>query len=151
MDNEGNNQKKVSSDYVVGLVDGEGCFYVNVYDRDKKKYPNSKPQTRVHLYIKLREDDLIILEKVQKTLGFGFIYYQKDTRGNHSACYRYEVNARDDLKKLIKFFDSHPLQSPKKHRDFLIVKKILKIVDSGKHLTKDGISEIRQLKSQMHI
>ena len=110
MTSEGNNLTIVNGEYISGLVDGEGCFYSNIYYF--KKYPDACPQTRIHFYIKLREDDLIILEEVKEFLGFGHIYYQKETRTNHSPCHRYEVNKRDELKKLIQFFAKHPLHSP---------------------------------------
>lgn len=91
----------ISGDYIVGLADGEGCFYINVYKRDKKKYPRAHPQVKVHFYIKLRSDDLTVLEKVRQFLGFGFIYFQNEKRVNHSSCYRFEINSLTDWKKLI--------------------------------------------------
>ena len=140
----------LSGDYIAGLADGEGCFYVNVYERDQAKYPAAKPQIKVHFYIKLREDDLDLLKKVRQSLGFGFIYFQKETRPNHSSCYRFEVNSLKDWEKLISFFEVHKLQSQKKFKDFLICKEIYNIMISGVHLTVGGADEIRQLKSQMH-
>ena len=31
MDSEGNNLNLVTGDYIAGLTDGEGCFYINLY------------------------------------------------------------------------------------------------------------------------
>ena len=140
----------VANEYVAGLTDGEGCFYVHVYERDKKKYPRAHPQIKVHFYIKLRNDDLIVLEKIKQFLGFGFIYFQKEKRVNHSPCYRFEINPLIDWKKLIRFFDKHPLQSPKKQRDFLITKSVYEMLIKQEHFTDEGLRKIRQLKSQMH-
>ena len=140
----------IKSDYIVGLADGEGCFYVHVYERDKRKYPRAHPQIKVHFYIKLRNDDLVVLKKLKQYLGFGFIYFQNEKRMNHSSCYRYEINSLIDWKKLIRFFDKHPLQSPKKQRDFLITKAVYEMLIKQEHFTDEGLMKIRQLKSQMH-
>lgn len=147
---EGDNQHTLSGDYIAGLTDGEGCFYVNVYERDKSKYPRASAQIKIHFYIKLREDDLEVLQKVKSSLGLGFIYFQNEKRLNHSSCYRFEVNSLLDWGKLISFFEVHKLQSHKKQKDFLICKEIYKIMKSGHHLTLSGKEEIRRLKSQMH-
>lgn len=148
MDSEGNNLNLVTGDYIAGLTDGEGCFYINLYRF--KKYPHAHPQTRIHFYIKLRQDDLPILKGVKTTLGYGHINYQRETRSNHSPCYRYEISDRQKLRQLIQFFATHPLHSPKKLRDLDRIHTILNIIDSGDHLTESGLARIRQIKSEMH-
>lgn len=146
--NEGNYLMKMTGDYIAGLVDGEGCFYVNIHYF--RKYPKAAPQTQIHFYIKLRNDDLIILKQVKKFLGFGHIYFQNEKRSNHSPCYRYEVSNRDELKKVLKFFDKHRLHSPKKIKDLERIRKIFEMIDSGEHLKVKGIARISKLKSRMH-
>ncbi len=140
----------IDASYIVGLTDGEGCFYVNLTERDKIKNPKAHIRAKSHFYIKLREDDLLVLEKVKRYLGFGFIYYQKEKRKNHSACFRFEVNSNADKLKLIDFFKKHPLQSPKKKRDFEIFSHITQMIINKNHFTLEGINKIRQLKLSMH-
>ena len=53
----------ITADYIVGLTDGEGCFYVNVRPPDKR-YRGSKIGIETHFYIKLREDDYSLLKEV---------------------------------------------------------------------------------------
>ena len=140
----------IDAGYVVGLSDGEGCFYVNLTERDKTKNPNAHIRAKSHFYIKLREDDLPVLEKIKKYLGFGFIYFQKEKRENHSACYRFEVNSNVDKLKLIDFFNKHPLQSPKKRRDFKIFSQVTRMIINREHFNQEGTIKIRQLKASMH-
>ena len=140
----------IDASYIVGLTDGEGCFYVNLTERDKVKNPKAHIRARSHFYIKLRVDDLTVLEKIKKYLGFGFIYYQKEKRKNHSACYRFEVNSNADKLKLIEFFIKYPLHSPKKKRDFEIFSQVTKMIINQEHFTTKGVSIIRQLKLSMH-
>ena len=140
----------IDANYIVGLTDGEGCFYVNLTERDKVKNPKAHIRARSHFYIKLRADDLVVLEKVKKYLGFGFIYFQKEKRKNHSACYRFEVNSNAEKLKLIEFFNRYPLHSPKKNRDFEIFSKVTKMIINQEHFTLEGVSVMRQLKLSMH-
>lgn len=140
----------INAHYIVGLTDGEGCFYVNLTERDKTKNPNAHIRAKAHFYIKLREDDLPVLKKVRDFLGFGFIYFQKETRKNHSSCYRFEINSNTDKLKLIDFFNKHPLQSPKKQRDFEIFSQVTKMIINREHFHQEGMIRIRQLKASMH-
>lgn len=138
----------LSADYIVGLTDGEGCFYVNV-GRDKR-YPNARSQVETHFYIKLREEELPLLREVQKSLGCGYIYLQKETRPNHSQCYRFEINSQRDIHSiLLPFFSQHQLRSRKKE-DFKIFQKIALMVKEKRHLTEDGLQKILRLKSAMN-
>jgi hypothetical protein len=43
----------ISADYIVGLTDGEGCFYVNLRDRKPGKLIL---KIETHFYIKLRQE-----------------------------------------------------------------------------------------------
>ena len=140
----------INADYVVGLADGEGCFYVNLTERDRTKNPRAHIAARSHFYIKLRADDLPVLEEIRKFLKIGHIYFQKEKRKNHSACYRFEVSSSEDKLKLIRFFNKHSLQSPKKKRDFRIFTEITKMIIKRDHFSSTGTAKIRQLKSTMH-
>lgn len=140
----------LSEDYIVGLTDGEGCFYVNIRPPDKR-FSRSKHGVETHFYIKMREDELRLLEKIKRFFECGAIYYQKDKRRNHSSCYRYEINAQKDIHEvLIPFFDKHHLQSGKKE-NYKIFREIAKLVKDKKHRKKEGLEEIRKLKSQMNL
>lgn len=139
----------VSADYIVGLTDGEGCFYVLI------KSPLNKGgggRITLNFYIKVQEQDKAMLEKVRNTLGCGAVYFQHETRDNHSQCYRYTVNTHPAiLSVIIPFFRKHQLQSFSKRKNFEVFCKIAKLVDTGKHHSKSGLDRIRLLKSQMNL
>lgn len=138
----------LSADYLVGLTDGEGCFYVHVRPRQ-----SNSPQPRVdtHFYIKLHEEEKGLLEKVKEKFGCGAVYVQKETRSNHSQCYRFEINAKRDIHNVvIPFFKKHPLQS-RKQKSFEIFKEIAQMVKRKEHKTPEGFKKILRLKSQMNI
>ncbi|MFH1407855.1 MAG: LAGLIDADG family homing endonuclease [Patescibacteria group bacterium] len=139
---------KISADYVIGLVDGEGCFYVNVRKAAHKKW---RPRVQAHLYIKLKQEDFPLLKEVNTFFGCGKVYYQKETRSNHTPCFRFEVNSHKDLiRVVVPFFETHPLQSSK-DTDFLIFKDIVRLIETKEHLTEEGLEKIRNLKKQMNL
>jgi hypothetical protein len=141
--------KKLSPDYLVGLTDGEGCFYLN----PRPPYtPRSKQSAvELHFYIKLRGDHLPLLEKVKRAFGCGAIYLQSEKRANHSQCYRFEINSQRDIHEvLLPFFDKYPLQSPKR-KDYKIFKQAALMVKEKVHLTDKGLEELRKLKAKMNL
>jgi len=138
----------VSNDYVVGLTDGEGCFYVNIWKSDSYRAGYA---IQLHFHIKMQEKDKSLLDKVKNTLKCGGVYFQKETRANHCQCYRYTVYSyKDMLNVIIPFFQRHPLQSISKLESFKLFCEIAKLVQMGKHLSKDGIERIKLLKSKMN-
>ena len=137
----------ISEDYVVGLTDGEGCFYVCIRPPYNK---NGGAMVQLTFHIKMKAEDKPLLGKIKNILNCGNVYFQHETRPNHTQCYRYTVNShRDVLGKIIPFFKKHPLKSAKS-KDFKIFCKIAELVHQGQHHTNKGIERIRQLKSQMN-
>ncbi len=137
----------VNADYVVGLTEGEGCFYVNVRPPGVKRFSF---RVETHFYLKLRSDEYQLLKKIKKFFGCGAIYFQKEKRRNHSTCFRFEINDRQDInQKLIPLFKKYPLQGKKK-KDFEIYAQILKIINRREHFSEEGLEKIRQLKSKMN-
>lgn len=143
----GRTKPVVTPEYIVGLTDGEGCFYVNLRPA---RSATGKPWVETHFYIKVRIEDRPMLESVQQVLGVGAIYLQKENRPNHTDCCRYEVNNRSDIRSIIiPLFRDYPLQSVKRN-DFEIFKTIAEMVDRKEHLTPQGFSVISQLKYSMN-
>jgi hypothetical protein len=138
----------ISPDYIVGLTDGEGCFYVLI-----KSPLNKKGGGRVTLnfYIKVQAGDKVMLEKVRRALGCGAVYFQPEGRKNHSQCYRYTVSSHAAINGvIIPFFRKHQLQSASKSRNFELFCRIAKLVENGSHHAKSGLGRIRSLKSRMN-
>jgi len=144
----GRTKPVVSPDYIVGLTDGEGCFYVLVrppYNR------NGGAMVQLCFFIKVKEKDKEMLKKVCNTLGCGAVYFQHEKRINHAQCYRYTVNThRDIFGKIIPFFQKYRLNSNSKQRSFRMFCEIAELVRNGAHHTKEGIEQIQQMKKKMN-
>jgi len=131
----------LTTDYIVGLVDGEGSFSVRV--------PNEKRRAKVELTfsLKLRHQDKAILDELKQFFGCGNVYIQKDKRENHSLCYRFEVhNKKEIIEKIIPFFESNSPRIESRKRDFEIFKEIAKLSQSE----VIDLEKINVLRSQLH-
>lgn len=143
--------KDVSSDYIVGLVDGEGSFTVYVRNIDGEEDVKRRVRVEPKFYLKLIEKDKHILDTLQKFFGCGSVYFQKDTRPNHQNCYRYEVYNRDDLNNIIiPFFQKNVLKFFSKRSDFNTFCEIMAMINKGHHLNKSGLKKMFALKQTMH-
>ena len=93
--------QNLKSDYIVGLVDGEGSFTVYVQNPFIDHVSKRRVRVEPKFYVKLIEKDKEILFRLKEYFGCGSVYLQKDKRPKHQDCYRYEVYNRNDLQKII--------------------------------------------------
>lgn len=138
----------LSSDYIVGLTDGEGSFCVFIRRPEKSTW-----HTRVecHFYIKMRDDELPLLKKVRDFFRCGRVSFQKEYRENQKNNYRYQVSNLNDLNSvIIPFFQKQKLFSTPRQRDFNLFCRIVSLVNCEEHKTKQGLLQIQRLKSHMH-
>lgn len=132
----------LTPDYVIGLVDGEGSFYVRL-NSDLRR----RNKVELKFSLKLRYQDKEILEQLKQFFDCGNVYLQKDSRPNHTDCYRFEVNKKEDIfNKIIPFFDKNSPKIESRKRDFDLFKQIAKL--SQEHNL--DIEKIKSLKQQMH-
>jgi hypothetical protein len=141
----------LSSDYIVGLVDGEGSFTVYIRDPNSIKLVKRRVVVEPKFYLKLIEKDKDILYQLKEHFGCGSVYFQKDNRPNHQNCYRYEVfNWKEIETIIIPFFRKNKLKLKSKRKDFEIFCKIFQKLRSGHHHKKDGLRVLFKMKQEMH-
>ena len=132
----------ISSYYIIGLVDGEGSFYVRINTDSKRRN-----KIEFKFSVKLRHQDKDILLQLQQFFDCGNIYLQKDNRPNHTDCYRFEVNKKEDIFNIIiPFFEKNYPKIQSRKRDFELFVKIAKLSNQ----TEVDFKEIKNLKQQMH-
>lgn len=141
----------ITTEYIRGLVDGEGSFTVFVRDPHSVQERKRRATVEPRFIVKLQETDLPILEELQKHFGCGKIYRQPDKRPNHQTCFRYEVHNRTELVDvIIPFFKEYPPQAPSKKKDFVLFVTIVEMLARKAHATSNGLEEIWNLKRRMH-
>lgn len=132
----------LDNNYVVGLVDGEGSFNVRIN-------PNKKRRAKVEIKfsLKLRYQDKEILDELKSFFECGNVYIQRDKRKNHTLCYRFEVQNKNEIvEKIIPFFEKNPPRIVSRKRDFELFKKIVELAFAD----PIDFEAIQKLKSMMH-
>ena len=133
--------KKISNDYIVGFVDGEGCFYVGFGKRNDLPM---KWQIITEFHISQNPGSRNVLEAVRDRFGCGYLK-PNHAKSTSDKTWILIVKDRNDLEqKIIPFFKKHPLQSAKQH-DFVVFRKVLHLIRKRKHLTKKGFADIVDL------
>ena len=120
-----NQQERLNPWWIVGFVDGEGCFSVSVF-----KNPTCKSgyQTLYEFVITQGEISRDAMEAIKNYFGCGAIYINRRHDNHHHNLLRYCVRRQDDLKKIIiPFFRKYPLQSIKREQFEKFCKHLLKI------------------------
>jgi len=154
--------RELSDDYVMGFVEGEGCFSVAlrlyrdyVPRKTTKRLRREREaqifQVKPSFRITLADKDSFVLEKIKDKFGFGKIYEQKKSVKNpqRQDIRQYTVQNFGDLFKLVKFFEKQTFFTSK-GTDFKLWCQALKLIKSGKYKTTKGIRKICQLRDKMN-
>lgn len=140
-----NNTNKMSSIkpwFVTGLTDAEGCFQVRI---NKSTGHRLGWQVRVVFSIELHRKDVPLLKQMKSYFGdIGSITFNKR---NMSV---YSVTSLDQIwTKIIPHFDKYKLITQKKG-DYLLFRKVAFIIKQSKHLTKNGLQKILNIKASLN-
>jgi hypothetical protein len=131
---------ELESQWIVGFVDGEGCFHVSI----NKHTEMSSVQVLPEFTVVQHKRDIQVLYAMKAYFGCGVV------RTYHGERMIYRVKGLEHLmERIVPFFEKHPLKT-KKYVDFLKFRRILLIMRQGIHLTTEGIEEIQSLKDQMN-
>ena len=132
---------KLDAQWVTGFVDGEGCFYVGINPHQEM---TAGFQVLPEFTVVQHERDAQLLHALKDFFGCGVV------RTNHADRMAFRVRGKEHLlERVIPFFVEHPLKS-KKRADFAKFRRILLMMDTGEHLTAEGIENIRTIAAQMN-
>jgi len=127
--------------WIVGFVDGEGCFSVSI---------NQHPEMTIgyqvlpEFVVVQHKRDVQVLYALKKYFRCGVV------RKNHGDRMAYRVRSIEHLLNIIiPFFEKHKLKT-KKRLDFIKFRRILLLIQRKEHLTKEGIEKIRLIINQMN-
>ena len=133
--------RRLEAQWVVGFVDGEGCFFVGINPHSEM---TAGFQVLPEFTVVQHQRDVQLLHALKEFFGCGVV------RTNHAERMAYRVRAVDHLNEIIiPFFEKHPLKS-KKNVDFAKFRKIVQLMMKGEHLAIEGIEKIRAIASTMN-
>ena len=133
----------LTSDYIVGLTEGEGCFLVCL-----------RKDNRIELrfFIAQAIGNKPLLEEVQKFFKVGSVQ-QKSNVGGKLPAYAFEVAKRDDIYNVvIPFFKKNKLRGYKRKSfsTFSEIAKVIKGRQDKRKLTREELEYITNLRSGMN-
>nr|AOC61467.1 putative LAGLIDADG homing endonuclease [Rhexinema sarcinoideum] len=132
---------KLEVQWIVGFVDGEGCFFVGINEQPSM---TTGFQVLPEFVVTQHQRDESILYALKEYWGFGVV------RKNHGDRLCYRVRGLENLlKSIVPFFEKHSLKTKKKI-DFLKFRKILKLIENHEHLTVEGLLKIESLRVEMN-
>ena len=132
------NQKISDPNWLVGFVTGEGCFLVDIEKSDSYRF-----KKRVRLFFTVTQhirDELLIKSLIEYFDGCGNIY-------KHGEVYYYRVSKYYDIDtKIIPFFKKYAVKGIKS-KNFDDFCKVAYMMKEKKHLTKQGLEQIKKNQS----
>ncbi len=132
---------KLESQWIVGFVDGEGCFHVGISRHEDMR---TGYQILPEFTVVQHERDVQILHALKRHFGCGVV------RRNHGDRMVWRVRDRAHLmERIVPFFMKHSLKTRKK-QDFLKFRKVLLMMEKGEHLTPEGVEKIRSIAAAMN-
>jgi len=141
-------ERLLTPDYIVGLVDGEGYFSVTPTYRNYGNYWSY--EVKMVFGIDIKEADGKILKKVQQYFKCGNLWRKEDKRENFSNQIVYQVRRHQDiLEKIIPFFQKYPLRIVSKQKKFKYFMKIGEIVVRREYRKPLGFKKVQALVAKM--
>ena len=130
----------LSPDWVVGFVDGEGCFYVGINPHPEMTLGYQVlPEFRVVQH----ERDIQVLYALKRFFHCGVV------RRNREDRYELRIRRLSCLQEVVTFFERHPLKT-KKNVDFKKFARIVRWMSEGQHLTPEGLIKITKTTLSMN-
>ena len=129
--------------WLLGFVEAEGCFSVMI-----KKSPTIKTGFSVSLRFQITQHyrDIVLMKNLINIWNCGNVVI-KDSK--HSIV-DFKINKFTVIhNEIIPFFQKYPIQGVK-GLDYLDWCKVAELMQNKVHLTKEGIDEIKKIKSRMN-
>lgn len=132
---------KLEAQWIVGFADGEGCFHVGINPHAEM---TAGFQVLPEFTVVQHKRDVQVLHALKAFFGCGVV------RVNHGDRMAYRVRGIKHLaERVVPFFMQHQLKTSKQV-DFLKFRDIVLLMGQEKHLTWEGIEEIRRIASGMN-
>lgn len=131
----------LDAQWIVGFVDGEGCFHVGVNPHSDMA---AGFQVLPEFTVVQHRRDVKVLYALKAYFDCGVV------RMSHGDRMAYRVRSIEHLaERICPFFLKHPLKTSK-NIDFLKFRDVVLLCQAGAHLTNDGLEKIQKLASQMN-
>lgn len=133
--------------WVVGFVDGEGCFSAPVV---KSPSMTLGWQVQPAFAVVQGASSRHVLDDLVDFFECGGVYVNRRRDNHKEDLLRFTVNRRSDLiERIIPFFREHPLRTSKRS-NFEKFATIIELMEAGRHLTLEGLADIACIQETMN-
>ena len=133
--------------WIVGFVDGEGCFSVAI---QRCRVVRLGWQVFPEFVVTQGAKSLAALQLLQEFFRCGRIHINRRHDNHKEPLYRFCVRAAKDLReKVIPFFRENQLRTAKQ-RDFELFAHVLELMRQRRHLGPEGLKEIAEIASRIN-
>ena len=154
---ENQQERLIMIGWVVGFVDGEGCFSTNFVKQSDRKEKNrirrgykTGYQVFYEFSVTQGESSIESLKKIKNFFGVGNLYQNKRYDNHKEHLYKYVVRKKDDLvNTIIPFFNQYKLKTAKR-KNFELFSKCLIEIQKGNHLKIKGAIRIAKIMEKMN-
>ena len=148
---ENQQERLMKIGWIIGFVDGEGCFSINLVKQPDRKDTNrirkgykTGFQVMHEFAVTQGVSSLKSLRMIQDFFGIGSLYINKRYDNHKEHLYRYCVRKREDIVNvIIPFFERYTLQTAK-NENFKLFAETMREIAQDKHLTKEGLIKIAE-------
>jgi LAGLIDADG DNA endonuclease family protein len=144
----GNQQERPGIEqWVVGFVDGEGCFSVSIFRNSRTKIGW---QVQPEFVVVQGARSVQVLHELEAFFGCGSVTVNRRHDNHREDLYRYVVKRLDELSdRIIPFFEDHPLRTAKTD-DFTKFASIVRMMNRRLHLSNEGMTSIAEIVQTMN-
>lgn len=141
-------ERLLLANWIVGFVDGEGCFSVSIF---KNRTSKNGFQVMPEFVVTQGQKSLSSLEEIKSFFGCGSIFVNRRHDNHTENIYRFCVRSLKDLHGIIiPFFKQNQLRTFKRN-DFALFCIVVEMMIKRHHLTLEGFEKIRQLKNPQRL
>jgi LAGLIDADG endonuclease len=150
---EDQQERLIRTGWVVGFVDGEGCFsvgFVRQPNRGTRKGYVAGYQVFHRFVVTQSAGSRACLEDLHQFFGVGRLFVNRRHDNHKEDLLQYIVGRRDELlETIIPFFRENPLRTTKR-KDFESFVRCMEVVRAGRHRTVQGLIEIAEITQTMN-
>lgn len=137
--------QRLDPSWIVGFVDGEGCFSVAIHSNPRNARRTRGWQLTATFQVSQHEIERHLLERLRAHFGCGHVYH----KGSGSSVLTYSVTRLADLgERILPFFEQHRLLV--KDDDFQTFATIVRSLRAKEHLHPDGFERVVRLAYTMN-
>ena len=143
-----NQQERLfTNDWLVGFVDGEGCFSCPIF-----RSPSMRLgwQVQPTFAVVQGASSRSVLEEMVKFFGCGKVYVNRRHDNHREDLCQFQVFRFGDLRDVVvPFFRANPLRTAKRE-NFAKFAEVIELIELRRHLTVPGLIEIAEITQTMN-